>query len=396
MKEDSLSQIIKHTIEKIGKIPQTTLVKLLEELWEERERFLTILNFSLRRAVFVVSSLKEIIFFNDFCIKLGILEGTEGNWIFEENFGEHISRTLENMIKEKISFYSVSVKLNSKWDLGESVLKERTLKIECSTKNFEVFYFVVSDITEETIANLDKIQEESLTSLSNVASSIAHEIKNPLSAMYLHAKVLRKILEKKTFNREYALREIDVILSEIDRLNNVVNEMMFSLRPYKFAEKYENINSIVNEVVEFFLPEFRERGIIIEVMLDEFLPMVLCDKNLIKQALVNLIKNSIEAVKDGEGVIEIRTYFISKFDGDFVVIEIKDNGYGIPEEVKQRIFEPFFTTKESGLGIGLSIVYKIIKLHKGNIDFSSRRGETVFRVSLPVAMRTKELRYDRR
>lgn len=394
MKEDSLSQVIRHTIEKIDKVPKDTIVELLKDLYEEREMINSLLNIFLRRAVFITDASCKLLFFNDFCFKFGILISSGNKVVFEENFFVVVDNVIRSMKEKKLSFHFTEVSVNSNRDMLDKVLIEKIFGIECYTKDFEFFHFVVSDKTEEALNKMDRIQEESLSSLSNVVSGIAHEIKNPLSAMYLHAKILRKILEKDTFDKNYVIKELDVILSEIDRLNNIVNDFMFSLRPYKFVEKYENINNIVKETVDFFLPEFKDKGIRIEVVLDESLPMVLCDKSLVKQAIINLIKNSIDAVRYGEGVVEIKTYFLSRFDGDFVVIEVKDNGVGIPDDVKSRIFEPFFTTKENGTGIGLSVVYKIAKIHKGNVDFSSKQGETVFRLFLPIVVGTKELKYD--
>lgn len=396
MKEDTVSQLIRHAIEKIEKIPKTTLVEILESLYREREYLITFLNFSLRRGVFIIDSSGRILFFNDFCAKLGILRETGGSWRFEEGFEEHVSKALKTMEREKDTFYSTEVQMSLESGRVATTLSGKVLKIECSTRDFETFYFVVSDRTDEVLGSLDRMQEESLSSLANVVLGVAHEIKNPLSAMYFHTKILRKVLDKEPLDRDYILREVEIILSEIDRLNGIVNNIIFSLRPYKFAEKYENINEVVKEVVDFFLPEFREKGIMIEVILDEAIPMVLCDKSLIKQAVINLVKNSIDAVRGKEErVIEIKTYFLSKFDGDFVVIEVKDNGIGIPESVKSRIFEPFFTTKEEGSGIGLSIVYKIVKLHRGFVEFSSRDGETTFRLLFPVIAGAKELKYER-
>lgn len=392
MLEDHISYLIKNTIERIERVPKDKILELLQEIYQERELLRTIINFSLRRSVFVMNKNESVVFFNDFAVKTGIIVFKE-IWKLSEDIQKYVFDVYEYLINSKERYYSLTARVNIKRG-GEDIYSEKVFLIEGSTQDFEVFYYVVSDITDDFLSNLNRIQEDSVNVLSNVVSGVAHEIKNPLSAMYLHAKILKRLLEKNNFDKEYFTKEVDVILSEIGRLNEIVDNFMYYLRPYKFAEKYENINEIVREVVEFFLPEFREKSIKIDVVLDESLPLILCDKNLLKQAIINLVKNSIDALQGDNKYIRLSSYFMSRFDGDFIVVEVKDNGVGIPDDVKLRIFEPFFTTKEAGTGIGLSIVYRIVKLHKGTVDFVSKDGETVFRILLPVRG-TKELKYDR-
>lgn len=392
MLEDHISYLIKNTIERIERVPKDKILELLQEIYQERELLRTIINFSLRRSVFVMNKNESVVFFNDFAVKTGIIVFKE-IWKLSEDIQKYVFDVYEYLINSKERYYSLTARVNIKRG-GEDIYSEKVFLIEGSTQDFEVFYYVVSDITDDFLSNLNRIQEDSVNVLSNVVSGVAHEVKNPLSAMYLHAKILKRLLEKNNFDKEYFTKEVDVILSEIGRLNEIVDNFMYYLRPYKFAEKYENINEIVREVVEFFLPEFREKSIKIDVVLDESLPLILCDKNLLKQAIINLVKNSIDALQGDNKYIRLSSYFMSRFDGDFIVVEVKDNGVGIPDDVKLRIFEPFFTTKEAGTGIGLSIVYRIVKLHKGTVDFVSKDGETVFRILLPVRG-TKELKYDR-
>ncbi|MFN4245026.1 MAG: two-component system sensor histidine kinase NtrB [Brevinematia bacterium] len=394
MFDDHLSQIVRHTIEKIEKIPKTSILSLLEELADERKKFFLIFDFALRRAIFIIDSSRRLSFFNSFCLKFGLVSESNGSWVLNEHFRNHVDRILAYMMDKRVSFHKEDIEMLSERDVSDKIFVSKSFDVECSSKDFDNFCFVVTDKTEEKLNEIDKMQEDSISSLSNLVSGVAHEIKNPLSAMYLHAKVLRKILEKDSFDKSYVVKEVDIILSEIDRLNSIVNNFIASLKPYKISEKYENVNDIVKEILDFFMPEFREKGIKVEVVLDESIPLILCDRNLMKQALINLVKNSIDAIYGSDGVIEMKTYFVSKFENDFVVIQIRDNGVGIPDDVKPRIFEPFFTTKENGTGIGLSIVYKIVKLHKGIIDFFSDKEGTVFKILLPVRLPMRELKYD--
>ncbi|MCS7299551.1 MAG: ATP-binding protein [Spirochaetia bacterium] len=394
--KDDLGQILKNAIERIEKIPTTTILKLLETLNIERERFLDLFNFALRRAVCIVDKNCNPYYYNDLCLKWGIMyRDEEKKLMYNSTFLDTIKSVIFKVNEERLNYYSVNVSVGT-GEGSSAILGERFFRVECSTKNFSEFFVIISDITYESLESINRYQEDSIASLSNVVYGIAHEIKNPLSAIYLHANVVKKMIEKSKVDRNYVSTEINIILSEIDRLNRIVNDLMFSLRPYKYKEKYENINDIVKEVVEVFLPEMREKMISVEIMSDESIPLVLCDRDLIKQVFQNLLKNSIEALSDSGGNIWVKTYFHSRVDGDFVVVEFKDNGVGIPDEIKHRIFEPFFTTKENGNGLGLSIVYRIIKAHKGFIDFHSKKNETVFRVFLPVSVGVRELGYNRK
>ncbi|MCX8028810.1 MAG: ATP-binding protein [Brevinematales bacterium] len=391
--KDELSQILKNTIERIERVPVSTISKLLETLYYERVRILELLNYGVKWSILIVSRNKKVLFYNEFTLKWGILS-KEGNEVYlNDAFGEVLDGLISKLLKENVECTSIDIPLNLRDDVIGGVLKERFFRIECSTLDFQEFFVMVFDKTYEFVDNIDKFQDEVVKSLSNIVSGVAHEIKNPLSSIYLHTKIIKKLIEKRDLKVDYIINEIDIILSEIERLNEIVNNVMFSLRPYKYKEKYENVNKIVEGIVELLLPEIRSKKISIEMSLDEGIPMILCDKDLIKQVFINLIKNSIESIDNPNGLISIKTYFVSRIEGDFVVVEVKDNGKGIPDEVKHRIFEPFFTTKDNGTGLGLSIVYRIIKLHKGFIDFSSREGETIFKVFLPVSSSTRELGY---
>ena len=172
-----------------------------------------------------------------------------------------------------------------------------------------------------------------------------------------------------------------VIDEEIERLNAIVVDFLFAVRPMDVRLRLENVNDVINDVLNFVTHELEQHGIKIERNLEEFLPKLRLDENLLKQALLNIIKNAMNALEVSGGVLAVST----KLLGDHVALTIHDNGIGMDEATLSKIFEPYFTTKPSGSGLGLTMVFKVVKEHSGEISVSSKLGEgTTFTITLPV------------
>ncbi|MFA5468779.1 MAG: ATP-binding protein [Sphaerochaetaceae bacterium] len=241
--------------------------------------------------------------------------------------------------------------------------------------------FLVRDISEEKRQQSRLHRSESLASLTTVAAGVAHEIKNPLASIGIHLQLLRKAFErKKSLTIRDARRYLDVIDEEIERLNAIVVDFLFAVRPMDVRLRLENVNDVINDVLNFVSHELEQQGITIKRHLQEFLPKLRLDENLLKQALLNIIKNAMNAMEGG-GVLSVTT----KLLGDQVAIMLKDTGHGMDEETMAKIFEPYFTTKASGSGLGLTMVFKVVKEHAGEISVSSKKGEgTNFTITIPV------------
>lgn len=269
----------------------------------------------------------------------------------------------------------------------------RTLYIEVSAftsdldpvfhqDNGKRILFIVSDVSEIKRQEARLHRSESLASLTTVAAGVAHEIKNPLASIGIHLQLLRKAFQRKqTLGIADAARYLDVIDEEIERLNGIVVDFLFAVRPMDVRLRLEPLNRIVDEVLNFVSYELSDHGITIRRQLGEFLPKMRLDENLMKQALLNIIKNAMNAMESGGGVLTVST----KHTGDSVVLTISDTGTGMDETTLRKIFEPYFTTKSSGSGLGLTMVFKVIKEHQGEISVDSKLGEgTTFTITLPV------------
>jgi PAS domain S-box-containing protein len=213
-----------------------------------------------------------------------------------------------------------------------------------------------------------------LAAISRLTSGVAHEIKNPLNAMALHLEVLKSKLEIQE-------PELDVISREIKRLDNVVKTFLNFNKPVVLQARPIELNRVVEQVVALVLVEAQARNIEIESLLNGKL-WINGDPDLLKQAILNVVNNGLEAMQDG-GKLRVHT----EWGGDECLLTIQDAGPGIAPEIQDRIFNLYFTTKEHGSGIGLATTFRVVQLHSGTIDFVSEQGKgTTFRLRFPGMM----------
>jgi PAS domain S-box-containing protein len=240
---------------------------------------------------------------------------------------------------------------------------------------------LLRDITEKKKSEAKFRRAENLASLTTLAASVAHEIKNPLASMGIHLQLMQKELERENcIGRDSASEYLDIISEEIERLNSIVVDFLFAVRPMDTRMKAEDVNDMIEELFEFMRYELEQNHVTFEFKPDKKLPKVTMDKKYLKQALLNIVKNGVAAMPDG-GKLIISTHI----QGDMVNINITDNGVGISEENMAKIFEPYFTTKDFGSGLGLTVVYKVIREHGGEISLDSSEGKgTTFTISLPL------------
>jgi two-component system, sporulation sensor kinase E len=246
----------------------------------------------------------------------------------------------------------------------------------------------IEDVTEKRSKEARLRRAESLASLTTLAAGVAHEIKNPLGSMGIHLQLIqKKIAGKDCIESKDIDQHLDVISEEVDRLNRIVVDFLFAVKPMDTRLEDGDLNKVIQELLEFVGPELDQAGVKIESSLSPGLPPLSIDARYIKQALLNLIKNAVAAMPDG-GTLGVQTLR----SGEEVQVRISDTGSGIPEDIMDKIFEPYFTTKPFGTGLGLTIVFKIVKEHYGDISVSSRVGEgTTVTLALPVPQKEKIL-----
>src|SRR6266542_3025590 len=217
-----------------------------------------------------------------------------------------------------------------------------------------------------------------LAALGRLTSGVAHEVKNPLNAMMIHLEVLKERLDSATPEVQESL---EVIGSEIRRLDRVVQGFLRFMRPQELVIKPVDLNSLLQSLGALLEAEWQTQGIRLAYELDASLPPVGADEELLRQAFLNILQNAGQAMPRG-GVVTIRT---ARDGRETARAEIVDEGVGIASEDLERIFKLYYTTKTDGSGIGLSVVYRIVQLHDGMIDVQSELGRgTTVAVRLPL------------
>ncbi len=255
----------------------------------------------------------------------------------------------------------------------------------------------IEDVTDARNQQTLLRRMESLASLTNLAASVAHEIKNPLGAISIHIQLIQKALKKARAgdgmlpDRKFVENYLDVVNEEIDRLNKIIVDFLFAVRPIQAKLEPVNPNEIIISLMEFMKPEFDKAKVDLKLELLDKPPNLMLDVALFKQVIMNLAQNAVAAMKNG-GLLGINT----QIKNDHFIITVADTGEGMDEQTCSRIFEPYFTTKANGTGLGLTMVYKIIKESAGEIDVRSFPGEgTIFTISLPIPQKERRsIEYD--
>jgi signal transduction histidine kinase len=224
----------------------------------------------------------------------------------------------------------------------------------------------------------DKALSSKLVAMGELASGVAHEIRNPLNAIKVIIQRLEREFKPQADEAEY--RELTgVIKKETERINNTIGQFLSFARPPVLHKTISDINDCIREVVNLFEPRARLKNCAVKSSFGN-LPVICFDSEFCRQAILNLLENALAAV-DTNGLIEISTY---RRDSS-CCIDISDNGHGIAENEKSRVFDLYFTTKPSGTGVGLPMVLRIVKEHGGRIDLlDSPSGGALFRLEIPL------------
>jgi PAS domain S-box-containing protein len=221
-----------------------------------------------------------------------------------------------------------------------------------------------------------------LAAIGRLTSGVAHEVKNPINAIVIHLEILReRVLQLDPETR----RHMDIINSEIHRLDRVVKTLVDFSRPVELKLQQMDLRSLATEVAALAGPEANTHRVeMVRDFGEQPLP-VRVDSDLMKQAILNVIINGVQAMPEG-GTLTLRTFP----SGEAAVLEVQDTGNGISPEIRDKIFNLYFTTKKSGSGIGLALTYRAMQLHNGALDLDSEVQQgTIFRFMLPLSENTK-------
>ena len=385
-----MRNFIRRALEKFPKLDKSQIYKLLNDMAVDNERLESVIE-SLQEGLVVTDRQHVVILGNRTARRL---LGVSGNdpleqviWetVADPEIAEFLKRSIQEEEKVKDREFTVGssgsqriLNLNI-LPLGAAGCGEGTL-------------VRVEDVTEKKRGEARLRRAESLAALTTLTAGVAHEIKNPLGSMSIHIQLIQKALQNGGTdgggNGSADITEhLSIVEEEINRLNSIVVDFLFAVRPMDTSMEEQRINPILEEIVELVSVELENAGIEVGLELQEDLPKINLDEKYLKQAILNLIKNSISAMPEG-GILTLR----SRRKNDQIEVTVEDNGEGIPEDILGKIFEPYFTTKDFGSGLGLTVVYKIVKEHLGEITVDSREGSgTSFTLSFPIPQKERRL-----
>ena len=255
--------------------------------------------------------------------------------------------------------------------------KPRTLRLymvpfRAGTREVKRRYVVIlSDITRDKEATGQRIEDERTTSILLLAGGVAHELGNPLNSLTIHLQLMERKLKKLKANSESdsIAESVKICRDEVQRLDGIIKNFLEAIRPQVPDLSETNLADVLSEVLKVQKQEIADRGIVIEAEASASLPVVMADKNQIKQVFFNLTKNAMEAMQPG-GKLRIR----SGIDDESVYLLIGDSGTGIKQDDLVKLFQPYHTTKTGGHGLGLMIVQRIMRAHGGQVGIESKEG----------------------
>jgi len=372
---------VEKLIGRLGKIGPEEVQNYFLRLAQEKGFLETVFN-SIQEGIIVTDSSGRITYLNDAACRLFGLEATDsiGKRLDERVRGldwKSLSQSEVAMSRDIEIFYPANRFIN--FYIVPLIIEREPAAEKKDADNIGIsghqvgHAIILRDITESRRTEQQTIESERLNALTLLAAGVAHEIGNPLNSLNIHLQLIDREARKLDGAKGAEVQEsVEVARAEVNRLDSIITQFLRAIRPTHPQLRPENVNAIVAEAVRFLAPEIKDRDVVVEQELRSDLPLLELDRDQMKQAFYNLIKNSFEAMKS-RGILRIRT----DMDDSHVIVRFTDSGGGMTPENLSRVFEPYFTTKSSGTGLGLLIVRRIVREHGGELSIESSAGKSL-------------------
>lgn len=394
---------VKRVKQKAEKLSKEQVLSLLEDVVDENESLYSVFeslstgllitddNFRLLRSNTIAES------WLPFSERLEDILGSEKpiwEYIEDEDIADYLRRCLEKNITNSSEDFSTVT--------SGGTVRFLTVTIAPLINEGELNgkMILVRDITEKKNQDILLHRMENLANLTNLAAGMAHEIKNPLGAISIHIQLIQKALAKARENQDklpakkFVEDHIYIVNEEIEHLNKLVMDFLLAVRPIKAQLELKEPDKLIEGLVSFFKPEFNREGIEVVFRPSDSGKRILLDEKLFRDVIMNISQNSLAALKSKYSSDQTGAKFCisNTVRENKYIITIADNGCGMSEESLSKIFEPYYTTKANGTGLGMTMVYKIIKEFSGEIIVDSEEGKgTAFTITFPIPQKDVKL-----